>query len=114
MLALVRNIAERKRAERALHDSEERLATIVGSAMDAIVSIDEDRTIRLFNSAAEKVFRCAADEALDRSFDTFATEAFRELLTKSMLACGAATKNVASRGRRRDFVRFVPTARNSP
>ncbi len=93
MLAMVRYIAERKRAEQALRDSEERLATIVGSAMDAIVSIDEDRTIRLFNAAAEKVFRCAADEALDRLFDTFATEAFRELLTKSMLACERGDAN---------------------
>ena len=88
VLALVRNIAERKRAEKALRESEERLASIVGSAMDAIVTITEDRTVRLFNAAAEDVFGCSAADVVGQSFDRFAPEALRELVARSVEAFG--------------------------
>ena len=48
--------------------------------MDSIVAIDEDSTIRLFNTAAEDLFRCSADEAKGTSFDRFSSESFRETL----------------------------------
>ncbi len=82
VLAMVRNIAERKRAETALRESEERLASIVESAMDAIVTIDENKTIRLFNVAAEDIFGCSAAEVVGQSFDRFAPEPLRELLAR--------------------------------
>ena len=88
VLALVRNIAERKRAEKALRESEERLASIVGSAMDAIVTITDDRTVRLFNAAAEDVFGCSAADVVGQSFDRFAPEALRELVARSVEAFG--------------------------
>ncbi len=88
VLALVRNIAERKRAEKALRESEERLASIVGSAMDAIVTITEDRTVRLFNAAAEDVFGCSSADVVGQSFDRFAPEALRELVARSVEAFG--------------------------
>ncbi len=89
ILALVRDITERKQAERALKESEERLSQILGSAMDAIVTVDEHLVIRMFNAAAEKVFRCKAVEAVQQPFDRFASEALRELLVRSMSACEA-------------------------
>ena len=91
VLALVRNIAERKRAEKALRESEERLASIVGSAMDAIVTITEDRTVRLFNAAAEDVFGCSAADVVGQSFDRFAPEALRELVARSVEAFGRSS-----------------------
>ncbi len=84
VLALVRDVTERKDAERALRDSEERLASVVGSAMDAIVTLDEKRTVRLFNSAAEDVFGCGAAEVIGTSFDRFTSESLREMLISSM------------------------------
>ena len=89
ILALVRDITERKQAERALKESEERLSQILGSAMDAIVTVDEHLVIRMFKAAAEKVFRCKAAEAVRQPFDRFASEALRELLVRSMSACEA-------------------------
>jgi PAS domain S-box-containing protein len=68
---------ERLRAETRLRDSEERLATVVGSAMDAIVTIDDERRITLFNAAAEGMFRCSADATLGQTFDQFLSSRFR-------------------------------------
>ncbi|MEE8153854.1 MAG: sigma 54-interacting transcriptional regulator [Phycisphaerales bacterium] len=84
VLALVRDVTERKQAERALRESEERLASVVGSAMDAIVTVDEMLTIRLFNSAAEDVFGCGAAEIIGQSFDRLTSESLREMLIGSV------------------------------
>ncbi|HCB15167.1 MAG TPA: diguanylate cyclase, partial [Gammaproteobacteria bacterium] len=59
---------ERKQAEQALRKSEERLASILTSTMDAIITLDTERRITLFNSAAEKVFRCPAAQMIGQSF----------------------------------------------
>ncbi len=80
MIALVRDISERKRAEQALRESEERLSRILESAMDAILAIDEQRRITLFNRAAEKVFRCSAAEVIGQPFERFFCEPCRSWL----------------------------------
>src|SRR5712692_958708 len=79
------DITDRKRAEEALRLSEERLARILDSAMDAII-FDATRRIELFNDAAEKVFRCPAAEALGQPLDRFLTEGFKRALDNSLEA----------------------------
>jgi PAS domain S-box-containing protein len=54
------DITERKKAERARRETEERLAGIFRSAMDAIVVLDSERRVVIFNEAAQKMFRCTA------------------------------------------------------
>ncbi len=71
------DITERKRAEKTLRRSQEQLAGLIGSAMDAIVSVDEDQRIVLFNSAAERMFLYPADEAIGQSLDRFIPKRFR-------------------------------------
>ncbi|MGH8658203.1 MAG: sigma-54 interaction domain-containing protein [Gammaproteobacteria bacterium] len=71
---------ERKRAEQALEQSERRLAHILDSAMDAIITSDKDHRIVLFNRAAEEVFGCAAERAIGQSVDRFLSLSFRQLL----------------------------------
>jgi PAS domain S-box-containing protein len=75
---------ERLRAEAAIKEDEERLASILGSAMDAIITFDASRTIELFNNAAEKAFRCRADEAIGRTLDPFLTDACRDAIDESI------------------------------
>lgn len=77
-IKVMRDIGLRKRAEEELNASRERFAGIVESAMDAIVSLDENQRIVLFNQAAEKMFRCPAAEAIGTSIERFLPERFRQ------------------------------------
>src|SRR5262245_25887162 len=63
----------------SLRLSEARLAGILASAMDAIITVDEEQQIVLFNAAAEKMFRCPASEAMGQSLDRFIPARFREV-----------------------------------
>jgi PAS domain S-box-containing protein len=60
-----------------LRASQRRLMEIIASAMDAIITIDEDYRIVIFNTAAETVFRCAAADAIGSSLDRFIPDRFR-------------------------------------
>lgn len=71
IVALVIDITDRKQAEQGLAVQRQRLAGIVDSAMDAIISIDARQRIVLFNVAAEQMFQCPAREALGASIERF-------------------------------------------
>src|SRR3990170_2862600 len=64
-------------ADRRTEASQARLAAIVDSAMDAILTVDEGQKIVLFNRAAEQVFRCSRTEALGAPLERFLPERFR-------------------------------------
>jgi PAS domain S-box-containing protein len=61
----------------ALQESEARLGSVIESAKDAILTIDEEQRILLFNGAAEKMFGCEASEVLGHSLDRLIPERFR-------------------------------------
>src|SRR5215510_4802354 len=61
----------------SLRLSEAKLAGILASAMDAIITVDEDQRVALFNAAAERMFRGPAAEVLGESLDRFIPERFR-------------------------------------
>jgi len=73
-----RDITEHKQDEEALRSSQAKLEGIVGSAMDAIVSVNEQQRIVVFNRAAEAVFRCAASEAIGSTLDRFIPQPLHE------------------------------------
>jgi PAS domain S-box-containing protein len=60
----IRDITERKQAERAIQDREERIRSIVEIAPDAIISIDGEQNIVMFNAQAEQIFGYSAGEVL--------------------------------------------------
>ncbi|MCB1769330.1 MAG: PAS domain S-box protein, partial [Candidatus Competibacteraceae bacterium] len=82
---------ERKRAEQALRKSEERLASVLASAMDVIITIDAEQRITLFNPAAAKAFRCPAAQAVGQPFESFLSKRFGNLLKGYCLAVQPAT-----------------------
>jgi PAS domain S-box-containing protein len=79
-----------------MHESQPLWASIVSSAMDAIVIIDADQRIVFFNAAAERMFRCSADEVVGGSLDGFIPERFRAAHKKHVRDFGQT--NVAKRG----------------
>lgn len=61
--------------------------------MDAIVTLDAEQRITLFNPAAEKVFRCQAADVIGQSFEPFLSKRFGNLLKGYCLAVQPATVN---------------------
>ncbi|HEY6801996.1 MAG TPA: PAS domain S-box protein [Pyrinomonadaceae bacterium] len=77
VLGTVVDITARKLAEEELRTSREQLAGVINSAMDAIVTIDENQTIVLFNNAAERMFLYPSEDALGQKLDRFIPDRFR-------------------------------------
>ena len=80
---------------------ESRLAAILSSAMDAIVSVDEAQRIILFNRSAEAMFECSAADALGSSLARFLPERFRERhegWVRSFGATGSTARRMGALG----------------
>jgi PAS domain S-box-containing protein len=77
-VASILDITERKRAEQALRESQERLVRLISSAMDAVIAVDAQQKITLFNPAAEQMFCCPAGEAIGGSLERFIPHRYRE------------------------------------
>ena len=99
---VTRDISTRRQAESALRASEMRLAGIIDSAMDAIITVDDQQRIQLFNRAAEELFHCSSPDVIGQSLDRFIPERYRAshrshipkfgntgITTRSMQAPGA-------------------------
>lgn len=81
---ILRDVTVRKKAENELRKANhewraahEQLTAIIQSAMDAVITVDADQRIVLFNYAAEKMFRCKAQTAIGGLLDRFIPERFR-------------------------------------
>src|SRR5687768_4274930 len=110
---ILRDVTERRRADEALRRTEARLAGIIGSAMDAIISINERHEIVVFNAAAERIFDCPAAEAIDTSIHRFLPERYRaahEQHIRSFAETGVTTRSMGALrplvGLRRDGTEF--------
>ncbi len=62
---------EYKRAEEVLRESEEKFRTISASAQDAIIMLDNEGNISLWNEAAEKMFGYSGQEVLGKALHDF-------------------------------------------
>jgi PAS domain S-box-containing protein len=72
-----RRVPGQQRAEEEFQESQSRLAGIVDSAMDAIITVDSEQHILVFNRAAEKMFLCLASEAIGQTLGRFIPRRFR-------------------------------------
>jgi PAS domain S-box-containing protein len=72
------DMTERDQAEFALHRSEDYLRSIVNTAADAIITIDDAGAIGTFNPAAERMFGYAAAEVVGRNIRTLMPPPYRD------------------------------------
>lgn len=72
-----RDLTSRKQIEQALRESEVRLNRIINSAMDAIISVNDQQQIVLFNAAAERMFGYTSKEVLGQSLNRFIPARFQ-------------------------------------
>ncbi len=76
--SIARDITARKRSEKELAESRTRLSGVIGSAMDAIISVDSSQRITIFNAAAERMFKCPAAQAIGSPLDRFIPPRYRK------------------------------------
>jgi PAS domain S-box-containing protein len=80
MLALLtRSLHEQRRRERELRRSEAKFAGLVSIAADAIICIDEQQRITIFNRGAESIFGFQAAEVLGQPLALLLPESVRAL-----------------------------------
>jgi PAS domain S-box-containing protein len=77
IFGLLLNRARARRAEAELRHNQMRLAGLIETALDAIVAVDEEQRIVLFNAAAERIFGCPAASAIGSSLGRFIPQRFR-------------------------------------
>jgi len=69
--------AQESQARTAVNESQARLGAVMDSAMDAIITVDDQQRIVLFNQAAEATFRCRRSEVLGAGLDRLLPARFR-------------------------------------
>ncbi|HEX5751694.1 MAG TPA: PAS domain S-box protein [Archangium sp.] len=117
ILAEGRDVTERKRAEQTLQSSEARLAGIIAIAADAIISINEEQRITLFNQGAERIFGYSRQEMLGAPVGRLLPERFRAAHREHIRGFGAGPLKQLRldslrevMGRRRDGEEFAAEA----
>ncbi len=93
------DITDRKLIQQELLESQRQYAGIVGSAMDAIVTVDSNHNILVFNPAAEKMFGCMADEVIGGSLHRFIPKALCHAHDVHITAFGRTVNHSRKMGR---------------
>ncbi|MEX2218768.1 MAG: ATP-binding protein [Phycisphaerales bacterium] len=80
-------------------EREARLLSVIESAMDAIITVDESQRIVMFNPAAERIFGVPVAEALGSPLDRLIPERFRRGHGEHIRAFGRTGVTMRSMGR---------------
>jgi PAS domain S-box-containing protein len=75
---IIRDVTERVEAAKALRDSEARFKGIIASATDAIITVDDQHRVTLFNAGAEAMFGYSTAEMRGQPLDRLLPARFRE------------------------------------
>ncbi len=87
-------LAKLKNADQTVRASRERFAGILDIAPEAVISVDEDQLIRLYNQGAEAIFGYAADEVLGQPLGMLLPARFREAHVDSVESFARSPRSV--------------------
>ncbi len=74
--AFISDITERKQAEEALKDSENKMRTIVDNTVDGLITINEKGKIETFNKACEDMFGYSVKEVIGKNIKILMPEPY--------------------------------------
>jgi PAS domain S-box-containing protein len=94
---------ERQRTQAALQNSQALFAGIVAIADDAIISIDSNQRITLFNSGAERIFGYSAAEAIGQPLDLLLPMRFATAHRQHVDEFGQSPNSARRMGERREI-----------
>jgi protein-histidine pros-kinase len=89
--------------EPLLRDSQARLAGILAIADDAIISVDQQQRVTLFNQGAEKIFGYLASEVLGQPLDMLLPARFRDIHQRHLAAFATSPNPARRMGERQDI-----------
>jgi PAS domain S-box-containing protein len=105
----------RYRKTKELQESEERLRTIVEASLDAIMAVNAEGRLVLFNGAAQELFQYSEEEALNQPVDILLREEIGKIhqerlekfLKRGVGQCGHSGRRMEKFFRRKDGSLFV-------
>jgi PAS domain S-box-containing protein len=84
ILSVTTDITERKKAEEALRESEEKYRELINTSLDAIISTDPQMKVIIWNQGAEKIFGYSEKEMLGYSMMKIIPEREYEKVKKKL------------------------------
>jgi PAS domain S-box-containing protein len=117
LIAEARDVTEAKWAERELRVSEAKFGGIISIASDAIISVDENQRITLFNQGAEAIFGYTAAEVIGQKLEILLPQRYRAVHAqhlRNFAASPVVSRRMAERqeilGVRKDGTEFPAEA----
>jgi PAS domain S-box-containing protein len=80
IVSVIDDISARRRLQQALKESEERYRSFVETAKSAIIAVDGEGKIILFNPAAEKILGHPREEIINREFSSLFPERYKDTI----------------------------------
>ena len=107
-VAIMRDLTEQKRADQQVRESAARFKAVVDTAVDGVILIDSQGSIRMFNPACERLFGYAADEAIGQNVEMLVPDGADRAVHLEHFRCGGHKSGIGREvvGRRKDGTTF--------
>ena len=93
-----RDVTERRHADQALQESQARLEAIIASALNGIITINEDQIIVLFNPSAERIFGYSSAEVLGQPLERLIPQRYHHSHSRYVEDYSTSGKSIRKKG----------------